>query len=103
MTAVQNRTATAMLQAAGSLMREAQQLLDTAEDLVGGRRKPAAAVPAAIVPAAAVPAAPVAKRKKRHLSPEGRARIIAATKKMWAAKRAAAAAPAKAKRRAAKR
>jgi hypothetical protein len=93
MTAVQNRTATAMIQAAGSLMREAQQLLDTAEDLVGGKRKPALAAPEA----------PVAKRKKRHLSPEGRARIIAATKKMWAAKRAAAAAPAKAKRRAAKR
>ena len=77
-------------------MREAQQLLDTAEDLVGGRRKLVAAVPAL-----AVPAAPVTKRKKRHLSPEGRARIIAANKKMWAAKRAAAAAPARAKRRAA--
>ena len=35
------------------------------------------------------------RRKKRHLSPEGRQRIIEATKKRWAAKRAADAAAAK--------
>ena len=35
------------------------------------------------------------RRKKRHLSEEGRQRIIAATKKRWAAKRAADAAAAK--------
>jgi hypothetical protein len=94
MTAVENKTATAMLQAAGSLMHEAQSLLDMASALVGGK-KPEAKL------SQAEPKPP--RRKKRHLSPEGRARIIAATKKMWAAKRAAAAAPAKAKRRAAKR
>ena len=43
---------------------------------------------------AAKPAAAPAK-KKRRLSPEGRARIIAATKKRWAAVRKAKAAAAK--------
>ena len=33
--------------------------------------------------------APRGRPRKRHLSPEGRARIIAATKKRWAAQRAA--------------
>ena len=33
--------------------------------------------------------APRSRSRKRHLSPEGRARIIAATKKRWAAQKAA--------------
>ena len=53
-----------------------------------GRPKKVAAAPkkaAAVAPAAAKPA----KKKKRHLSPEGRKRIAEAVKKRWAAKKAA--------------
>lgn len=49
---------------------------------------------AAASPASSAKAAAPAK-KKRRLSPEGRARIIAATKKRWAAVRKAKAAAAK--------
>jgi hypothetical protein len=45
----------------------------------------------------AAPKKPASAPKKRRLSPEGRARIIAATKKRWAAVRAAKAAAAKKK------
>jgi hypothetical protein len=51
------------------------------------RQRIAAASPAPSAKPAAAPA-----RKKRRLSPEGRARIIAATKKRWAAVRKAKAA-----------
>lgn len=40
--------------------------------------------------AAVVPAAKPAKKKKRNLSPEGRARIAEAVKRRWAAQKAAA-------------
>jgi hypothetical protein len=54
------------------------------------RKRIAAASPAPSAKPAAAPA-----KKKRRLSPEGRARIIAATKKRWAAVRKAKAAAAK--------
>ncbi|HUP05436.1 MAG TPA: hypothetical protein VMU19_15665 [Bryobacteraceae bacterium] len=54
-------------------------------------RKQIAGAPGGVSAKAAAPA------KKRRLSPEGRARIIAATKKRWAAVRAAKAAAAKKK------
>jgi hypothetical protein len=49
---------------------------------------------AAVTPAAQKPAKKIAKRKKRHLSPEGRKRIAEAVKRRWEAQRKAAA-PAK--------
>jgi hypothetical protein len=55
-----------------------------------GRPKKKAGRPkkvAAVVPAAAKPA----KKKKRHMSAEGRKRIAEAVKKRWAAQKAAAA------------
>jgi hypothetical protein len=55
-----------------------------------GRPRKIVALPkkaAAVVPAAK----PAKKKKKRNLSPEGRARIAEAVKKRWAAQKAAAA------------
>jgi hypothetical protein len=52
-----------------------------------------AAPPAA--PAAAAPGPPAKAKRKGRLSPEGRARLVAALKKRWAAKKAQAASPAK--------
>ena len=47
---------------------------------------------AKVTPAAQIPAKKVAKkRKKRHLSPEGRKRIAEAVKRRWEAQRKAAA------------
>ena len=46
-------------------------------------------------PAAAAPGPPVKAKRKGRLSPDGRARLVAALKKRWAAKKAQAASPAK--------
>lgn len=54
------------------------------------RKRIAAHSPGSAVKPVAAPA-----KKKRRLSPEGRARIVAATKKRWAAARKAKAAAAK--------
>ena len=48
---------------------------------------PKAAAPVATKPAKPAKAAKPAKKAKRTLSPEGRARIVAALKKRWAAKK----------------
>jgi len=57
-----------------------------------------------ITPSAARPVAPAVRRgrppqakRKGHLSPEGRARLVAAQKKRWAEKKAASASPTAAK------
>jgi hypothetical protein len=54
-----------------------------------GKRGPGRPPAAARAEAGGGAAAKPAKRKKRNLSPEGRARIIAAIKKRWATARAA--------------
>jgi hypothetical protein len=53
----------------------------------------APSAPAAPVSAGPVEQRPAKKKRKGRLSPEGRARLIAALKKRWAAKKAAEAAP----------
>jgi len=74
-------------------------LLQQARALLGGSAAPApkkaVGRPRKIVAApkkvAAAPAAKPEKKKKRNLSPEGRARIAEAVKRRWAAQKAAAA------------
>lgn len=50
----------------------------------------------------AAPARSAPAKRKSHMSPEGRQRLIAALKRRWAAKRAAESAPAAAKKAAGK-
>jgi hypothetical protein len=72
-------------------------LLQQARALLGGSAAPApkkkVGRPKKIVaaPKKAAPAAKPEKKKKRNLSPEGRARIAEAVKRRWAAQKAAAA------------
>ena len=72
-------------------------LLQQARSLLSGSAAPApkkaVGRPRKIVPAPkkAAPAAKPEKKKKRNLSPEGRARIAEAVKRRWAAQKAAAA------------
>jgi hypothetical protein len=56
-----------------------------------GRPRKIVAAPKTKKAAKVAPAAKPAKKKKRNLSPEGRARIAEAVKRRWAAQKAAAA------------
>lgn len=73
-------------------LQQARALLSgaapAAKRKAGRPKKSAYKKAAAVSPAAAKPAK---RKKKRHLSPEGRKRIAEAVKKRWAAQKAAAA------------
>ena len=70
-----------------SIVSELEQQRDAIERAIKALKEVTGA--RAVRPTADQTTLPVA-RKKRHLSAEGRRRIIEATKKRWAAKRAAA-------------
>jgi len=67
-------------------LKQARALLAAGSAVTVAKRKPGR-------PAKVAPGTPIAspQKKKRVLSPEGRARIAAAAKKRWAAKKKAAA------------
>jgi len=78
-----------------ALLKQARALLSSlaapaSKKKVGRPQK----IAKAVTPAAPKPAKKIAKKKKRHLSPEGRKRIAEAVKRRWEAQRKAAA-PAK--------
>lgn len=67
-----------------------QKAIERALEALRGVEGVSAPAAAAAAPAAKAPKA--AGKKKSHMSPEGRARLIAALKRRWAAKKAADAA-----------
>ena len=74
-----------------ALLKQVRALLSgSAEAAPKKAVRPKKAV-AVVTPAAQIPSMKVAKKRKRHLSPEGRKRIAEAVKRRWEAQRKAAA------------
>jgi hypothetical protein len=70
-----------------STLQRARTLIASGAGGGGKRGRPSKSAAAA----KAIVSGPVKKRKKRHLSPEGRKRIVDAQKRRWEAKRKAGA------------